>query len=71
MHGIDTVRLRWTGASSTNIDIYRDRNTIATVPNTGTYTDSTGTTGRVRFTYKVCEAGTETCSNEVRVSFQR
>ena len=69
--GINTVRLTWTGATSNNIDVYRGGIVIATVPNTDTYTDSTGTTGRARFTYKVCEAGTLTCSNEVTVSFRR
>ena len=31
------------------------------------YTDSTGENGSASFTYKVCEAGTSTCSNTVRV----
>jgi len=69
--GIDTSRLTWSGATSNNIDVYRDGVVIATVPNTGTYTDSTGTTGRARFTYKVCEAGSQTCSNEVTLRFRR
>ena len=43
---------------------------IATVPNTGTYIDSTGDTGRARYTYQVCEAGTQTCSDEATVRFQ-
>src|SRR5215475_10435382 len=68
--GIDTSRLTWSGATSNNIDVYRDGVVIATVPNTGTYTDSTGTTGRARFTYKVCEAGSQTCSNEVTLRFR-
>ncbi len=68
--GINTVRLTWTGATSSNIDVYRDGIVIATVPNTGTYIDSTGDTGRARYTYKVCEAGTSTCSNEVTVRFR-
>ena len=69
--GINTVRLTWSGAISTNTDVYRNGIVIATVPNTGTYTDSTGDTGRARYTYKVCEAGTQTCSNEVTVRFRR
>jgi len=68
--GINTVRLTWSGATSANIDVYRNGIVIATVPNTGTYTDSTGDTGRARYTYKVCEAGTSTCSNEVTVRFR-
>src|SRR5207248_8531965 len=66
--GINTVRLTWSGATSASIDVYRNGPPpIATVPNTGVYTDSTGDTGRARYTYRVCEAGTSTCSNIVRV----
>ena len=68
--GINTLRLTWSGATSTNIDVYRNGVVVATVANTGTYTDSTGDTGRARYTYKVCEAGTLTCSNEVTVTFR-
>jgi len=69
--GINTVRLTWSGATSANIDVNRDGVVIATVTNTGTYTDSTGDTGRARYTYKVCAAGTSTCSNEVTVRFRQ
>jgi FtsP/CotA-like multicopper oxidase with cupredoxin domain len=69
--GINTVRLTWMGANSTNIDVYRNGIVIATVPNTGTYTDSTGDSGRASYTYKVCEASTLTCSNDVTVRFRR
>src|SRR6266853_319322 len=68
--GINTVRLTWTGATSNNVDVNRDGVVIATVPNTGTHIDSTGDTGRARYTYKVGEAGTSTCSNEVTVRFR-
>jgi hypothetical protein len=69
--GINTSRLTWSGATSSNIDVNRNGVLIATVPNTGTYKDSTGTTGRARFTYEVCEAGTQNCSNDVAVRFPR
>jgi len=68
--GINTVRLGWKGATSPNVDIYRNNVLIATQPNNpGEYIDSTGDTGRARYRYRVCEAGTETCSNEVLVRF--
>src|SRR5204862_6297764 len=67
--GINTVRLTWSGATSTDIDVYRDAVLIVTTANDGSYTDSTGDTGRARYTYKVCEAGTQTCYNEVTVRF--
>ena len=58
------------GAHSPNIDIYRNNALIATQPNDpGVYIDSTGDTGRAQYRYKVCEAGTQTCSNEVLVRF--
>jgi hypothetical protein len=69
--GINTVRLAWSGATSANIDVYRNGPLIATVPNTGAYTDSTGDTGRAQYTYRVCEAGTDTCSNDARLRFRR
>ena len=48
----------------------RDGNRIATVPNTGSYTDSIGVKGgNDRYSYKVCESLTENCSNEVTVRF--
>jgi N-acetylneuraminic acid mutarotase len=69
--GINTVRLTWSGATSTNIDVYRNDMLIVTTANDGSYTDSTGDTGRARYTYRVCEAGTSTCSNEVTVTFRQ
>jgi N-acetylneuraminic acid mutarotase len=69
--GINTVLLTWSGATSANIDVYRNRALIVTTANDGSYTDSTGDTGRARYTYRVCEAGTQTCSNNVRVSFRQ
>ena len=67
--GINTSRLKLRGATSANIDVYRDGAVIATTPNDGLYDDSTGTTGQASFIYKVCEAGTQTCSNTVTVNF--
>ena len=65
------MRLNWRGgAHSPNIDIYRNNALIATQPNDpGVYIDSTGDTGRAQYRYTVCEAGTQTCSNEVLVRF--
>jgi hypothetical protein len=63
------VDLFWTGATSANVEIYRDGVLIATVPNTDSYTDSTGRKGNATFTYRVCEASTQNCSNQVTVRF--
>ncbi|HEY4271437.1 MAG TPA: sialidase family protein, partial [Candidatus Udaeobacter sp.] len=71
VNGMNTVRLNWTGATSSSIDVYRDDVLIATAPNAPPflYTDFTGDTGRAQYTYRVCEAGTQTCSNDIRVRF--
>jgi N-acetylneuraminic acid mutarotase len=71
VQGRHTVDLTWSPVTSPNIDIYRDGVLIAaTVPNTGSYKDFIGVRGgNVRYTYKVCEAGTQNCSNEVTVRF--
>jgi hypothetical protein len=70
VHGVDTVDLSWSGATSSSVDIYRNGLIIATVPaNQGSYTDSTGQKGHAIFTYKVCNAGTQTCSNDATVTF--
>ncbi len=67
--GVNTSRLKWRGATSTNVDIYRDGVLLTTTPNDGSYDDSTGTTGQASFTYQVCNAGAQTCSSTVIVNF--
>lgn len=67
--GFNTANLSWTGASSTQVDVFRDDLRIATVANSGSYTDALNTKGKTTHTYRVCEAGTSTCSNTVTVSF--
>ena len=62
--------LSWTpSGTSENVDVYRDGSVIATTPNDGSYTDATNFRGGGSLTYKVCEAGTDTCSNEISVDF--
>jgi hypothetical protein len=71
VNGMNTVRLNWKGATSTSVDIYRNDVLIATTPNAPPflYTDFTGDSGRAEYTYRVCEAGTSTCSNDLVVRF--
>jgi hypothetical protein len=69
VQGRNTVDLTWSPVTSANIDIYRDGVVIATVPNNGAYTDNTSTKGHATFAYKVCEAATQNCSNQVTVRF--
>jgi hypothetical protein len=69
VHGRRTADLSWSGASSATVDIYRDNVLLVNTANDGFYTDLIGGRGHGSFTYKVCEAGTQTCSNEATVTF--
>ena len=51
------------------MNIFRNGVRLATVQNTGFYSDVLTTEGR--YTYQVCEAATRNCSNEVTVRFGR
>jgi subtilisin family serine protease len=67
--GEHTIDLSWSGAGSTNVDVYRNSSLIATTGNDGAFTDSTGNKGKGSYSYQVCEAGTSTCSDTVQVNF--
>jgi serine protease len=69
VRGRHTIDLSWTGATSTDVDIFRDGSLLVITTNDGAYTDSTNNRGGASYTYQVCEAGTTTCSNEVTVTF--
>ena len=69
VQGRHTVDLSWSGASSSKVDIYRNSARIATTANDGFYTDRILGHGQGSFTYQVCNAGTQTCSNQVTVTF--
>ena len=60
--------LSWTGATSTSVDVYRNDAKKATTANDGAYRDSLGKL-RGTFHYRVCHAGTTTCSGTASVSF--
>jgi serine protease len=67
--GVKHADLTWSGATSTDVDVYRAGQKIVTTSNDGEYTDNLNSKGGGSATYKVCEAGTSTCSSEVTVSW--
>jgi hypothetical protein len=67
--GSQMVSLSWKGATSTNVDVYRNGVRVLTTANDGSQTDSLNKKGSATYTYKVCAAGTSTCSNVVTVGF--
>jgi hypothetical protein len=60
--------LTWSGATGTNVDVYRNSVKIVTTTNDGAHADKIGKT-LVAYKYKVCNAGTNTCSNEATIVF--
>jgi subtilisin family serine protease len=69
VRSLTEVTLSWQGSSAAQIAVRRDGVVLATVANTGSFTDATGVRGSGSFTYTVCEAGTDICSNVVLVQF--
>ena len=69
VRGLQKADLAWSGATSTSVDVYRNGSKITTTANDGFYTDNIDALGGGSYTYKVCEAGTSTCSNEATVTF--
>ena len=65
--GAHTVDLSWSGATSTNVDIFKNGSLLIPTANDGAYTDAMSTKGGATYTYQVCEAGTSTCSSQVTV----
>jgi hypothetical protein len=61
--------LGWSGATGTNVDVFRNGVKTATTVNDGLYADKIGKKVTGPYTYKVCEAGTSTCSNEATIVF--
>ncbi|HEU4747037.1 MAG TPA: S8 family serine peptidase, partial [Gemmatimonadaceae bacterium] len=67
--GVQQADLTWSGATSSTIDVFRDNVKIITTANDGAHTDNIGNRGGGSYVYKICEAGSTTCSNQVTVTF--
>ena len=61
--------LAWSGSSATNVDVFRNGTRITTTANDGAHTDALPKGAAGTYTYKVCNAGTTTCSNDASVVF--
>lgn len=68
--GLQKVDLSWTGATSSNVDVYRNGAKIDITPNDGSYIDNINLRGRGTYTHQVCESGTDICSNETTTVFE-
>jgi PKD repeat protein len=63
------VTLTWSGAQGPSMDVYRDGEMLTSTANDGTHTVSRSYTDSITYVFKVCEAATTICSNEVSVVF--
>jgi PKD repeat protein len=63
------MQLTWTGATGTAMDVYRNGSFIKNTPNSGRYTNAYAGPSAATYTYKVCAAGTTTCSTAATVRF--
>lgn len=67
--GAKSINLSFAGLSGSNVDVYRNSSKIATTANDGAYTDAISSKSSLTYTYKVCEAGTATCSADKSITF--
>jgi subtilisin family serine protease len=67
--GTRTTTLSWSGATGVSVDVYRNDGYVGTTANDGSHSDVIGGKGGGTFTYRVCNAGTTTCSNNSTVAF--
>ena len=69
VQGRQRADLSWTGATSSNVDVYRDGSLIVTTSNDGAYTDNINRKGGGSYTYQICEEASSTCTTTVTVNF--
>ncbi len=61
--------MQWSGATTSQVDVYRDGSRLATTANNGSYVDQTSNKGAATYVYQVCEASSKTCSRAVTVTY--
>jgi hypothetical protein len=67
--GRDYARLKWSGARSSTVDVYRDSRLIKSVENDGRQTFIRPLGGPASYKFKLCERGSSTCSTAATASF--
>lgn len=59
------VLLKWSGAKSPSVDLYRDGVLLARMPNSGLHIDKLRTKSFKKPSYRLCEQSSDFCSSEV------
>ncbi len=62
------VQLQWTKGKR-QVDVYRNGQVMRTIRNRGAYTDQFRIAGSGTMTYKICNTGTQECSNEASIDY--
>lgn len=62
------ARLTWSGATTSNVDIYMNGKLVTTTTNDGDHVINLGKTLLASYTFQVCNAGSNTCSEVVTVN---
>jgi hypothetical protein len=68
--GRQYMTLAWSGLKGSSADVYRNGASLTRTQNDGHYVNVRRSLGRVTYTYKICQRGTNTCSKSVSVSFR-
>jgi hypothetical protein len=69
VRGVQKADLRWSGATSAVVTVYRDDRAIAVdTANDGFHTDNIDSRGNGRYTYRVCDTGLGVCSSDAPVT---
>ena len=69
VRGSAQTNLSWSGATASSVDVFRNNVRVTTTANDGAHTDVIGKGASGSYTYRVCNAGTATCSNNATVTF--
>ena len=69
VRGSAQASLTWSGATASSVDVFRNNVRVTTTANDGAHSDVIGKGASGTYTYRVCNAGTTTCSNNASVTF--
>ncbi|MBA3258902.1 MAG: DUF1929 domain-containing protein [Gemmatimonadales bacterium] len=64
------ITYRWSGATGTMVDLYRNGRLIKSTPNDGRHITAHRCVGAATYRLKVCLVGTTTCSNEATLHLE-
>jgi hypothetical protein len=67
--GLQKTDLSWNGLSGGSVDVYRNSTRVMGTANDGAETDPINKKGGGSYIYRVCAAGTSSCTNNAEVNF--